>query len=125
MAEYLLDTNHASRLMAWDEPITTRVRHSAESGDRFGISTTVLGDLYYAVYASHRRKQNMVRLEALVNVLLLWPFDDDAAAVFGMIQAEQKAAGRPIPPIDAQIAAVTRIRSSSLPGSRSRTGSVD
>lgn len=40
---------------------------------------------------------------------MLWPFDALTAEEFGRIQAEQKAKGRPIPPLDAQIAAVARV----------------
>jgi predicted nucleic acid-binding protein len=109
MANYLLDTNHASRLMAQAEPINTRVQQARSSGDHFGISMTVLAELYYAVYASQRRQENLRRLQALVSALILWPFDELAAEAFGIIQAEQKASGRPIPPLDAQIAAVARM----------------
>lgn len=110
MADYLLDTNHASRLMAREAPLAARVRAAQASGDRFSLSVTVLGELYYAVYASQRREENLRRLLALTEVLPVWPFDERAAEEFGRIQAEQKAAGRPIPPRDAQIAAAARTR---------------
>jgi len=109
MASYLLDTNHASRLMAQEEPMASRVRQAAAGGDQFGISVTVLGELYFAAYASHRREQNLSRLQALSNTLIIWPFDESAAQTFGRIQAEQKAAGHPVPPLDTQIAAVARV----------------
>ena len=109
MTNYLLDTNHASWLMARQEPIVTRLRQAQTSGAQFGISITVLAELYYAVYASQRRSENLNRLQSLVGALLLWPFDALAAEEFGRIQAEQKAKGRPIPPLDAQIAAVARV----------------
>src|SRR5689334_14639891 len=108
MAEYLLDTNHISKLMAREEPISLRVRQAMSTGDRFGLSITVLGELYYAVYASQRQQQNLRRLQALIPVMILWPFDELAAEFFGRIQADQKAKGQPIPPLDAQIAAVAR-----------------
>jgi tRNA(fMet)-specific endonuclease VapC len=109
MTNYLLDTNHASWLMAQREPLVARLRQAQTTGDRFGISITILGELYYAVYASLRRAENLRRLQALAGALLLWPFDALAAEEFGRIQAEQKAKGRPIPPLDAQIAAVARV----------------
>ncbi len=40
--------------------------------------------------------------------MLIWPFDLIAAEAFGRIQAEQKAKGQLVPPLDAQIAAVAR-----------------
>lgn len=69
----------------------------------------MLGELYYAIYASQRREENLERLGDLLEALILWPFDQLAAEEFGRIQAEQKAKGRPIPPLDAQIAAVARV----------------
>ena len=109
MNSYLLDTNHAAWLMSQQEPIVARVRQARAAGGQFGISVTVLGELYYAVYASQRRAENQGRLQRLAGALLLWPFDALAAQEFGRIQAEQKAKGRPIPPLDAQIAAVARV----------------
>lgn len=94
--------------MACHEPITSRVRQAQASGDRFGLAVTTLGELYYAVYASRHREENLRRLHSLLSALILWPFDELTAEVFGRIQAEQKAKGRPIPPLDAQIAAVAR-----------------
>ena len=85
------------------------MRQAQAAGDRFGISVTVLGELYYAVYASQHHTENLRRLQALVGALLLWPFDALTAQEFGRIQAEQKVKGRPIPPLDAQIAAVARV----------------
>jgi tRNA(fMet)-specific endonuclease VapC len=114
MTNYLLDTNHASWLMAQREPIVTRMRQAQTAGDRFGISVSVLGELYYAVYASQYRAENLRRLQSLAGALLLWPFDALTAEEFGRIQAEQKAKGRPIPPLDAQIAAVARVNDLTL-----------
>lgn len=109
MTSYLLDTNHASWLMARQESIVARLHQAQASGAQFGISMTVLAELYFAVYASQRRAENLNRLQSLVEALLLWPFDALAAEEFGRIQAEQKAKGRPIPPLDTQIAAVARV----------------
>jgi tRNA(fMet)-specific endonuclease VapC len=114
MMNYLLDTNHASWLMAQRNTIVARMSQAQADGARFGVSVTVLGELYYAVYASQRRAENLRRLQALAGALLLWPFDALTAEEFGRIQAEQKAKGRPIPPLDAQIAAVARVNNLTL-----------
>ena len=108
MADYLLDTNHASGLMSGAEPLASRVQQAQAAGDRFGLSITVLGELYFAVFASRRQEENLRRLQVLVASLALWPFDESAAELFGCIRAEQRAIGRPIPPLDVQIAAVAR-----------------
>jgi tRNA(fMet)-specific endonuclease VapC len=114
MTNYLLDTNHASWLMARRKSLVARLQQAQADGFQFGISTTVLAELYYAVYASQRRAENLLRLQSLIGALFLWPFDALAAEEFGRIQAEQKAKGRPIPPMDAQIAAVARINDLTL-----------
>lgn len=108
MTKYLLDTNHASRLMANDGAVLSRVRQLQQSGDEFSVSMTVVGELYYAIYASQRYQDNRRRLNRLLNTVRIYPFDQLIAEEFGRIQAEQKAKGRPIPPLDAQIAAVAR-----------------
>jgi tRNA(fMet)-specific endonuclease VapC len=109
MADYLLDTNHASRFLDGIEPLRSRIEAAGQAGHRFGISVTVLGELYFAVYASQRREENLQALHDFLGDVVLWPFTELAAQEFGIIQAEQKARGRPIPPLDAQIAAVARV----------------
>jgi predicted nucleic acid-binding protein len=73
MADYLLDTNHASWFMADEFPLLKLAQQSRSSSSRFGISVTVLVELYYAVYASHYRDQNLKRLQRLLDSFLLWP----------------------------------------------------
>lgn len=109
MPEYLLDTNHATHLLSRTRGLVERIESVAARGDRFAISMTVLGELYYAVYASRRRDQNLEALTAFLNDVVVWPFDEVAAEEFGRIQAEQKNKGKKIPPTDSQIAAVCRI----------------
>ena len=78
MADYLLDTNHASRILDGSEPVTTRIEAVAKAGHRFGISVTVLGELYFAAHASQRRVQNLQAIHA--TALLCCPIRADARA---------------------------------------------
>ncbi len=94
--------------MANDPVLVERLRLSESSGDVFAISMTVVGELHYAVYASRRQAANRWNLLRLLDAIRIYPFDRSSAEEFGRIQAEQKAKGRPIPPMDAQIAAVAR-----------------
>jgi predicted nucleic acid-binding protein len=52
MADYLLDTYHASKLIAGEEPITARGREAQMAGATFALRTTMVGELYYGVYLS-------------------------------------------------------------------------
>jgi len=74
----------------------------------------VLSELFYAAYASQRRDENLQAVRAFITDIVLWPFDELAAEEFGHIQAEQKSKGRPIPPLDAQIASVARLHNLTL-----------
>ena len=79
-----------------------------QRGDAIGISTTVLGELYFAAYSSERKEHNLRRIAQLVDQVNLWFFDGRAAEEFGRIRAELRRKGKPIPPMDVQIAAVAR-----------------
>ena len=109
MPEYLLDTNHVTNLLAKNERLEAQIRASALREARFSISITVLGELYFAVYASQRRDENLRNLHSFLKDTVVRPFEETEAEEFGRIQAEQKKKGRPIPPTDTQIAAVCRI----------------
>ena len=109
MPDYVLDTNHATRLLSGTDPLRQRLQAASAPGVRFGITHPILGELFYAAYASQRRDDNLRALRAFLVDVWLWPYDEAAAEEFGRIQAEQKAKGRPIPSIDAQIAAVARL----------------
>jgi tRNA(fMet)-specific endonuclease VapC len=104
-----MDTNHASRLMDGAEPLLSRVRRSIADGDTFFLAVTVVGELYFAIYASQRLENNLRRLRALRTLAWTLPFDEPAAEEYGRVKAELKAKGRPIPGTDAQIAAVARL----------------
>jgi tRNA(fMet)-specific endonuclease VapC len=77
--------------------------------DQFFISITVLSELYFAVYASQRKVENLRNLDLLLDRIPVLDFDMAAAEVCGIIKAELKAKRRPIPGTDAQIAAVARL----------------
>lgn len=109
MINYLVDTNHVSKILEGEKKLKSQLQKAKGAGDTFGISITVLGELYYAVYASRRKQENLAGLKALLHSVILWEYDHSAAEEFGRIQAEQKAKGKPIPSSDAQIAAVARL----------------
>lgn len=94
--------------MSQDSHVVKKLQELSKEGATFGISMTVLSELFFAVYASQYQQQNMKRLTQMFQALHLYEFDQAAAEEFGKIQADQKAKGRPISPMDAQISAVAR-----------------
>jgi tRNA(fMet)-specific endonuclease VapC len=109
MTSYLLDTNHAAKVMGSTERLHTLITQRGRAEDRFFISITVLGELYYAAYASSRQAYNLQNIDNLLNHIPVLGFDAAAAQEYGRIKAELKTKGRPIPGTDAQIAAVARL----------------
>jgi tRNA(fMet)-specific endonuclease VapC len=109
MTAYLLDTNHAAKVIAGSDELRELLVQRGRPDDRFFISITVLSELYFAAYASHRQAQNLQSINRLLDLIPLLDFDLMAAEEYGRIKAELKARGRPIPGTDAQIAAVARL----------------
>ena len=109
MTAYLLDTNHAARIMGSEEGIADLIARQTQTGDRFFTCIIVLGELFFAAYAGSRRAFNLRNIENLLAHIPLLDFDQAAAEEYGRIKAELKVKGRPIPGTDAQIAAIARL----------------
>ncbi len=104
---YLLDTNIC---IALNQEHPAVLAQFEDKGDECYITTLVLAELYKGVYFSTRVAQNLAKLEDLLSVLAVIPFDDAAAEDFGKIQGELRRMGKPTGEIDALIAAVARSR---------------
>ncbi len=61
------------------------------------------------VFNSRRVAENARDLEDLLKRFTVWEYDAPSAVEFGRIQTELRRMGRPIPGIDAQIAAIARL----------------
>jgi len=109
MTAYLIDTNHAAQIMADQAILNARLAAVRNAEDQFYTCITVLGELYFAAYASRRKQQNLHKLASLLEHIPVLRFDQSAAEEYGRIKAELKAQGRPIPGTDAQIAPIARL----------------
>ena len=106
MTRYLLDTNHFSAVLRGEPDLEHRI-HAAPD-DSFGVSVPSIGELWFMVYNSRRVESNAQQLREAIRRCERWDFDLRAAQEFGRIRTELRKHGRPIPPVDAQIAAVAR-----------------
>jgi len=70
-----------------------------------GMSSITLAELRYGVAKSAQREKNAKALEGFVAPLVLVPFDEEAAFVYGGIRAVLEKAGKPIGSMDMLIAA--------------------
>lgn len=106
MRRYLLDTGPAADFVNRRHGVYDRAKQVTKNGDRVGICTPVLGELWAGVCGSATRQRNEQRLIRRLDDLILWPYDEIAAQRFGELFAELRRLGRPMQQIDVQIAAI-------------------
>lgn len=106
MLRFILDTNHVSSLLKGDAWLTKRIQGEADA--EIGIGIPSVAELFEMVYKSSRLGENLANLEHILNSFTIWPFDLVAAHDYGLLSAELRRIGRPIPVIDMQIAAIVR-----------------
>lgn len=106
MRRYLLDTKPAQQFINNRGDIRERADRERKRGGRIGICMPVLGELWSGVVGSDRQEVNRQRLRLGLSRLILWPYDQEAAAEFGRIFTQLKRVGRPMQQVDIQIAAI-------------------
>ena len=104
---YLLDTNAVVAVLK-DEPASARqrLRRVSGRGNRIGVSSVVLFELWYGIARSTRRSENAERLRVFLSgAIEVIPFDDDDAIAAGELRVQLETVGKPIGPYDLLIAA--------------------
>lgn len=101
---WLLDTNLCIYLIK-KKPERVLQRLRALDISTVAVSSITVAELQYGVAKSSRPEQNALALAALLAPLVVLPFDDDAAAVYGVVRAELERTGTPIGSMDLLIAA--------------------
>ena len=107
MSRYLLDTNHVSALLRGTHSLKDKL--AIADNAQFALCIPSVGELYYMVFNSARASENQSLLDALLQGFEILPYDMKASVEFGKLLVEQRRMGKPIPSIDAQIAAVARV----------------
>ncbi len=100
----LLDTNIVIAIMNLQIAID---RHLGR-GQRWYISSIVLGELYYGAFHSTRIAENLARVEAWHSEETLLVCDAGTAREYGQIRKKLRSKGRPTPENDIWIAATAR-----------------
>ncbi|GBC91866.1 Ribonuclease VapC2 [bacterium HR15] len=104
MTRYLLDTNHVSAFWTQDAILRERINRALDA--QYYLCTPSVAELWHMVFNSSRVAYNQARLEVLLQQFPILDFDASAAIAYGRLWTELKQRGRPIPVIDAQIAAI-------------------
>lgn len=106
MRRYLLDTGIAGHLINNRHGVRARAQEEVRRGNRVGVCTPVLGELYFGAENSATRDRNLRLLVVALRTLRVWPFNNDAAERYGQVAAELRRIGRPMQQIDIQLAAI-------------------
>ena len=103
---YLLDTGIAQEFIGGNAKVVQRVDVARRAGNRIGICTPGLGELWSGVEGSISRDKNLHRLLVALSRLVVWPHTNEAAEQFGRVFAELRRIGRPMQQIDIMVAAI-------------------
>ena len=103
---YLLDTGIAQEFIGRNAKVVQRVDGARRVGNRIGICTSVLGELWSGVEGSISRDRNLQRLRLALSRLVVWPYTNEAAEQFGRVFADLRRIGRPMQQIDIMVAAI-------------------
>jgi tRNA(fMet)-specific endonuclease VapC len=109
---YLLDTNVCIAYL--NNPGGLRARISALEPKDVCVCSVVKGELLYGARKSGRVEANLARLRGFFEPLRSLPFDDDAAARYGVIRAQLEREGRPMGGNDLLIAAIAATHDATL-----------
>ena len=101
--QLMLDTNICIYIIKQRPPAVLEHFRQYCVGD-IGISTVTLSELRYGVCKSQHIEKNTKALDEFIVPLEIWPFDEDAARIYGDIRASLERAGTPIGSMDMLIA---------------------
>jgi len=104
--KYLLDTNMFIYAQKGNPSVLKQLHKHMSDG--LAISSITLAELEYGVSASSNPQKNLLSLTAMLSIFEILPFDADAAAEYGAINATLRRAGTPIGTMDTLIAAHAR-----------------
>ena len=102
--DYLLDTNVLIAYFAGERDVHEQMK----SANSVFISVTTLGELFYGAKKSTRVRENLDRIERLLQGCELIQEDMNTADIYGEIKNQLRAKGRPIPDNDLWIAAIAQ-----------------
>jgi len=100
---YLLDTNIVSYIITGRSQ-AARARLE-EVRSQACVSIITVGEILYGLEKVKAGKQRRKALELFFDTVSVCLWDQDAAAAYGRLRAEQERLGKPLGPYDMQIAA--------------------
>jgi|SRR6185295_826905 len=111
--KYLLDANTWIKFL---NGRSERVRQRLESTppDQITLCAIVKAELVYGAIKSARPAENLERIQTFTGNFVSFPFDDDAARIYGVLRTRLESVGKLIGPNDLLIAAIALARGATL-----------
>ena len=104
MIRFLLDTDICIELIRKRSPLVLERLRQRQLG-MVGISSITFAELQYGAARSSDTGRNLIALTQFCAPLQISPFDDRAAAAYGLVREQLEKKGFPIGPLDNLIAA--------------------
>lgn len=102
---YLLDTNTCIQYLT-GRSSQVIAKFKTIASQNITLCDVVKSELYYGAYKSSRRAENLKLYELFFSQYISFPFDGNAASIYGQIRFDLEAKGTPIGAYDLQIAAI-------------------
>jgi tRNA(fMet)-specific endonuclease VapC len=106
----VLDSDHWIALLRAELDL----QPSVSPEERLGVTAISVAELTHGAYKSTRRQDNLARLDVLLAMLDILPFDEEAARQFGILKAKLESQGASIADLDLQIASIAVVRGLTL-----------
>jgi tRNA(fMet)-specific endonuclease VapC len=106
MANYLLDTNHASPLVTLGHPLRDRILQKLTGGDSFATCVPVIAETLFGIGLLPRARQNLAEWERLKPLLPCFLPSETDAELAAQLQISLRRRGWQLETVDALIAAV-------------------
>lgn len=106
MGAYLLDSNHAGRLVTTGHALPRRISHAISAGDRFHLTILVVTETVFGFSTLPRAAQNAREWAIWRPLLALLEADEADALDAAHLQVALRRQGRQLATVDALIAAV-------------------
>ena len=106
MADYLLDTNHASPLVTLSHPLRERVLLELDAGNTFAVCVPVITETVFGIGLLTRAEQNLAEWKRLKALIPCYVPDDTDAESAAELQIALRRRGWQLATVDALIAVV-------------------
>ncbi|MCZ7571401.1 MAG: type II toxin-antitoxin system VapC family toxin [Ardenticatenaceae bacterium] len=104
MADYLLDTNHASPLVTLSHPLRERVLVELDAGNTFAVCVPVIAETLFGIALLPRAEQNLAEWGRLKPLLPCYIPDETDAESAAELQIALRRRGWQLATVDAFIA---------------------